>query len=33
MSVKLLVIVITVFKLYPITYYLMQGNCGICSNL
>jgi len=32
MSVKLLVIVIIVFKHYPITYCLMQGSCFICSN-
>jgi len=32
MSVKLLVIVIIVFKSYPSAYCLMQGNCFICSN-
>jgi len=32
MSVKLLVIVIIVFKPYPRTYCLMQGSCVICSN-
>ena len=30
-SVKLLVIVIIVFKGYPRTYCLMQGSCFICS--
>ena len=30
-SVKLLVIVITVFKRYPSTYCLMQGSCFICN--
>ena len=32
-SVKLLVIVIVVFKRYPSTYCLMQGSCFICSNI
>jgi len=32
-SVKLLVIVIIVFKHYPSTHCLMQGSCFICSNL
>jgi len=32
MSVKLLVIVIIVFKRYPGTGCLMQGSCFICSN-
>ena len=32
-SVKLLVIVIVVFKRYPSTYCLMQGSCVICGNL
>jgi len=32
MSVKLLVIVIIVFKRYPSTYCLMQGSCFICSD-
>jgi len=32
MSVKLLVIAITVFKRYPSTYCLMQGCCFICSD-
>jgi len=32
MSVTLLVIVIIVFKRYPSTYYVMQGNCFICSD-
>jgi len=31
MSVKLLVIVITVYKRYPSTYSLMQGSCFICT--
>jgi len=30
--VKLLVIVIIVFKRYPSTYGLMQGSCFMCSN-
>ena len=30
--VKLLVIVIIVFKLYSSTYCLMQASCFICSN-
>ena len=31
MSVKLLVIVIIVFKRYSSTYCLMHGSCFICS--
>jgi len=31
-SVKLLIIVIIVFKRYPSTYCLMQGSCFICSD-
>ena len=31
MSVKLLVIVIIVFKSYPSTYCLMQGSCFVCN--
>jgi len=31
-SVKLLVIVIIVFKSYPSTYCLIRGRCVICSN-
>jgi len=33
MSVKLLVIVIIVFKRYPSTYCLIQGSCFICFDL
>jgi len=32
-SVKLLLIVIIVFKRYPSTYCLMQGRCFFCSDL
>jgi len=32
MSIKLLVIVIIVFKRYPSTNCLMQGSCFICSD-
>jgi len=32
MSVKLLVIVIIVFKHFPSTFCLMQGSCFSCSN-
>jgi len=32
MSVKLLVIVIIVFKRYPCTYCLTQDGCFICSD-
>jgi len=31
-SVKLLVIVIKVFKRYPSTYCIMQGSCFICCD-
>ena len=32
-SVKVLLIVIIVFKRYPSTYCLMQGRCFYCSDL